>query len=146
MKTYFCHECSQKLGYLDSIPLTANLTGSQYQVGKFFKHTVSSITSDYISVFNSKDYDAYKNYVINTAASGSVQIDVKGRINVIFYAGQQTGYSVKDGNVIYPQLEGVKLVKTDARDEMHCYPIKMDTLNVVTCSVAGCHCNVIVEK
>jgi hypothetical protein len=39
------------------------------------------------SIFNTNDYDKFKNYIIDTIHSGSVEIDSCGRMNIVWIAG-----------------------------------------------------------
>jgi hypothetical protein len=109
MATYFCHECARASGRLPSLPPT--LTGSVYQVDKFLKHTRVPSVSDagVVSVFDNPDHDYILNYAITASVSGTLQIDDHGRENMIWIAGERTGWRYEDGRLVQPE-NAVKLV------------------------------------
>ena len=90
---------------------------------KFMKHRTTPSTSfSVVSVFSRPgDYEQYKNYIINAASSGSVEIDGKGRCNIIWYANETTGETHKQGRASQ-KVEYVKLVLLEDDSIIHAYP------------------------
>jgi len=121
MSDYYCHNCGIELGIIQPLDPATNLTGSVVTLQKFYKHTVTPSSGSIISVFDQPNYENYKNYIINTAASGSVERDDQGRINIVWSAGHQTGYTYDNG-VLQGPADGVKLVLHTDSDKIHAYP------------------------
>jgi hypothetical protein len=117
---YYCHECSVKVGYLQNINSELNFTGSSYQLRKFIKHTIPSESQEYYTVFNSQEYDEYRDGVINTMASGSVEI-LNGKKNVVLAAGKTIGIAYNNAQIQYP-VDAFKLVLYEDVNKMHLYP------------------------
>lgn len=117
---YYCHECSVKVGYIQNINSELNFTGSSYQLDKFLKHTLPSESTGYNTVFNSKEYDDYKYGVINTMASGSVEI-LNGKKNIVMAVGKTIGVAYQHGQIQYP-VDAFKLVLYEDENKMHLYP------------------------
>lgn len=109
------------MGYLQPVDSNINLTGSSYLLSKFYKHTLPPISNNLISVFDSSDYNDYRDYVLNTSASGSVEIDSKNRMNVVWVAGKHTGFTFQNG---IPQIpnDSVKVVLHSDENKIHAYP------------------------
>jgi len=92
--TYYCSDCAAKRGYLQVVDSTNDFTGSigSYLHNKFSKHTTIPIPGiGIVSIFNSSDYDTYKEYILDTSNSGSVEIDDQNRVNVVWVAHKQIG-------------------------------------------------------
>lgn len=121
MSTYYCHNCGILLGLLQPIDPITNLTGSVVTLQKFYKHTVPSSAPGIISTFEQPDYQTYKDYIVNSSASGSVERDDRGRVNIVWCAGRQTGFTYING-VLQSPTDGVKLVLHTDRARMHAYP------------------------
>lgn len=121
MSDYYCHSFGIKLGLLQPVDPSTNFTASVVTLQKFYKHTVPPSSGSVISVFDQPDYDIYKNYIINTSASGSVERDDQGRINIVWSAGQQTGYTYDNGVLLGP-TDGLKLVLHTNSNKIHAYP------------------------
>jgi hypothetical protein len=103
---------------------STDFTGSVgcYKFDKYSKHTsLPSATTGTVSVFDNSDYDTYKNYIIDTANSGSVEIDDMNRINLIWFANKNTGQSFIHG-CFDQNTDGIKLVLHDDNQKIHPYP------------------------
>jgi len=118
---YYCHECGVQLGLLQPFDPITNVTGSVYTLQEYHKHTLPPSSPKLISIFDKPDYDNYKNYIVDTSASGSVERDDQGRINIVWAAGHQTGFTYLNGNLLGP-TDGVKLVLHTSTGSIHAYP------------------------
>lgn len=136
MAKYYCHECGMKLGLL--IPPTSlpSLIGTSEQLVKFIKHTHPTGTYNINSVFSDPSYNKYSDYVVNTLVSGSVQIDDKGRLNVIWLAGEQTGFTFIDNQPSIP-TDAVLVAWHNNKFKIHAFPLNSYTLFSEVCSVCG---------
>jgi len=100
MSKYYCHKCAE---ILDLLPANTelNYTGSIVQLDKFIKHTMPTASYKINSVFQTNDYDQFKNYMVNSICSGSVEIDNLGRMNIVWVAGEKTNLTC---HIIYSLL------------------------------------------
>lgn len=103
-------------------PLTAdqNFTASLYQRQKHQKHTVEDERHGIQGVFAHADYDKYRHYIINTHASGAVEVRGHSK-SFVWFAGEHTGVTFVHG-VPTAQCDGVKLVLADNALKIHPYP------------------------
>jgi hypothetical protein len=132
MSKYFCHNCAVKLGI--SLPAeTEVLTGNEYQLEKFLKHTAPTVRYPLVSIFDHADFETYENYTISAAASGWVEEDDQGRINMAWYAGKNTGATYKNGMFILP-TDCVKVVFHNNVFKIHAFPNKQSDLITAKCS------------
>lgn len=115
---------------------TDNFTGSQYTLRKFLKHTMPHYGMDINSVFSTTDYDTYKDYMINTQESGSVEFDKDGRKNIVWVAGYQNGITYINGVPALPN-DAVKVVLPDDINKIHCYPTSSFAMSLQTCNDCG---------
>ena len=135
MNEYYCHKCAESLGFLPT-KIEMNYTGSLVQLDKFIKHTMPSTTYKINSIFNTNDYDKFKNYIIDTIHSGSVEIDSCGRMNIIWIAGEKTGATYINGSFLTDN-NSVKVVKSWDCNEIHCFPTSSADLEFKKCSNCG---------
>lgn len=136
MPKYYCHECSIKLKLLnDKYPIT-NFTGSSEQLEKFIKHTSPTQSYDINSIFNDKSYDNYRDYIVNTLASGSVEIDNQNRKNIIYCAGKNIGFTNISGSIQIP-TDAVKVVLYQNDYKVHSYPTGSAGFVNVLCDNCG---------
>ena len=133
MSEYYCHECAIKRGMLNNEIGDFNPTGTQYQLEKFYKHTVPTKHSDMVSFFDMSDNKKYKDYFLNTLASGSVEIDDKGRKNIVWVAEKEQGYRFTDGKITGD--DGVKVVLADDPEKIHAYPTGSADLSTKKCEI-----------
>lgn len=119
MSEYYCHACAVKNGAVQPT-VTTNLTGSNYQLEKFFKHTAPTGHHAINSVFSDKSYAKYRDYTISGSLSGGVEIDDQGRTNIIWYAGEEVGLT-HSGSFTIP-ASGVKIVLHHDDAKVHTYP------------------------
>lgn len=123
-KEYYCHECAISTGVIDTIEAEKlNLTGTSYQCGKFMKHTAPTGTFlEKNSIFVDPTYKNYRDNVITGSISGMVEIDERGRKNIIWHAGKVTGVMLVNGVYVAPE-DGVKIVLSENEEKIHAYPI-----------------------
>jgi hypothetical protein len=130
--TYYCHRCAAQLGYLATV-YTSGPLQSAYQLGKFVKHTVPGGDA---SVFESTASGPYGRYIVGAAASGLVELDDRGRRNIIYIAGQKTGFNYKDGALVGP-TDAVKVVLSSGGKKVHAFPVSAAALATKRCASCG---------
>jgi hypothetical protein len=122
MTTYFCHECARKYGHVSPVTPSSGLgPTTSYQLGKFIKHTVGTSGYNLNSVFNDPLWSTYQDYLVAGTASGCLQIDDKGRKNLIFFAGKETGLQYQSG-VFSASCSGVVVVCSEDAGKIHAFP------------------------
>jgi hypothetical protein len=131
----YCHQCTLDLGIVRAAS-PESLTGTQYQLGKFLKHTAPTGTYPVNSVFDNPAYEAYQSYVVSAASSGSALVRDDGRVNLLWLAGRQIGVRLEGGQVIAP-ADLVVLVLVDDQYHMHAYPEISSGLGVYDCDNCG---------
>jgi len=119
MSTYYCHECARRRGYLSGIE-TGNLMETGYQLEKYMKHICPASSEVIQSVFATASTSAYGSYVVNATLAGSVEIDDKGRANIIWAAGEKIGFLYEHGVLKHPE-HVVKVVLTTDSGRVHAY-------------------------
>ncbi len=135
MKTNYCLECTTTLGLVNpAVPIS--LTGTSYQLAKFIKHTAPTGTYPTNSVFDTTDYDAYRDYIVTTTVSGSSQIDGYGQVNLFWVAGRKIGATYQDGVFAFPD-DAVCVVLHDRDQHIHAYPIASSGFNTTVCAHCG---------
>lgn len=132
---YYCHECAIMNGILKPTEPTA-LTATQYQLEKYLKHTVPTSNYNFNTVFTGPASEMYRNYIVTAVASGHVQIDDRGRRNVVWVASQQTGIKYQNGTFV-GLTDAVKVVLHDVDNKIHGYPIHSSELGVAKCVICG---------
>lgn len=88
MATYYCHNCAAQLGYLRQVP-AGKVVASSYQLDKYLKHTLPSLSHELQSVFETPSTQTYRDYILDALAARSIEIDDHGSANVIWVAGAQ---------------------------------------------------------
>jgi len=115
---YYCNSCSIITNQLIHANPATNFTGSfnqRYtQESKFLKHTIPGYDIKnrlkVVSLFYNDSYSSYHNNIINTALSGSIEINNSGQKNVIWITNAPIGYAEKNGITIEQNHEAFKLV------------------------------------
>lgn len=129
--TRICHSCASVEGHMPGLP-SGSATGTNYQLDKFLKHTVPpSASTSVISVFSSGS--KYSNYIVNTMLSGAVEFDSLGRKNIVWYAGEHTGFVHVSGTVIAP-TDGIKVVLSSNAMKIHAFPTGTQELTLDRCA------------
>ena len=131
---YYCHEGAASRGMLPSIPTT--LVTNQYQLEKYLKHTNPASTAGMTGVFTAPGSEAYQKYVVTAVASGHVEIDSQGRMNIVWVASEQTGIAYKGGQLVGP-TKAVKVVLAQDSSTLHGFPISTAELKVGSCAQCG---------
>ena len=132
MSVFYCHGCGAEMGYLRK-PSTGGFLQSSYQLHKFMKHTIPSTVYDVASVFDDPSTQTYGDYMVNTLASGCVEIDDRNRRNIVWVAGKRVGMKFEKG-VPVSSGDAVKLVLSTDPQKVHAYPVSSTTLSTRSCS------------
>lgn len=98
-----------------------SLSGTQYQLDKFLKHTAPSGQYDMNSVFGDPTFAAYGRYTVTTLASGWVHVDERNRVCMAWYAGSGIGITYRNGAFSAP-ANCVQVVFHDDQFKVHAYP------------------------
>jgi hypothetical protein len=134
MSTYYCHKCGVSEGHI--VPdVPSNLTGEQCQLEKFIKHTAPTGTYKVNSVFSDPSYQKYADYIVNTSASGYLEIDDKQRKNLVWFASEKAGTKYVNG-VFKCDQSGVKVVHHDDGLKIHAFAYEVN-LGSKTCAKCG---------
>ena len=123
------------MGHL-SPAYTSQPLGTTYQLAKFIKHTVPDPGLPIQSVFESNSTQKYATYIVEASLSGSVEFDNKGRKNIIWAAGEPTGFQFKDGSLMRPQ-DAVKVVLSTETQRIHAFPQNSTTFTSGRCFKCG---------
>jgi len=113
-----------------------DFTGSidSYLHKKFKKHTeTSSVNDGVITVFHQNDYDSYSNYLVDTAASGSVEIDNQNRVNILLIGRESVGRLEIDG-IYQGNVGACKLVLHTKPEYVHGFPTSSADLHSKICT------------
>ena len=116
------------------IPVT--LKGTSYQLEKFIKHTAPTGVYSLNSVFSGPSYDQYHDYIITTTVSGSVQVDDRGRTNLLYFAGSGIGVTYENGRLSIP-ADTVVVVFHDNEWKIHAFPADSDSFQYSICQNCG---------
>ncbi len=136
MNKYYCHECAISLG-LYTPSESYNLTGTIYQLGKIMKHNQPTGTFPFLnSVYNDPTIQQYIDYHITGSLAGMLEIDQKGRKNIIWYAGREIGVIYENGNYLAP-ADGVKIVLSEDPLRIHHYAIAGNPNSIQYCINCG---------
>ncbi len=135
MESYLCHHCSVAKGHLQSVA-TGSILATTYQLGKYLKHSLPDPRYNVQSVFDSISTQQYTSYIVSSALSGSVQFDDQGRTNIIWVAGNPTGFEFRSGVLIQPQ-DAVKVVLSADTAKIHAFPQASTTFSAQKCSSCG---------
>jgi hypothetical protein len=136
MSEYYCHKCAAEQGLMNPL-FPADLVSNQYQLEKFIKHTAPVPSESLNSIFHDPSLTSYSNYVISTSGSGCLMIDNKGRKNVIWAAGKETGVTFEKGRIVWPN-DGVKVVFHNNEWKIHGFPFQAQPLFAKRCKRCGC--------
>ncbi len=135
MSEYYCHKCSGELGWMN-VQNPADLTGTEYQLAKFIKHTIPTYYGGSLSVFDDPAYSTYATYVGNTSGSGCLEIDDSGRKNLIWVAGKNTGFTYVNGIFRQPE-DAIRVVLYDNQLKIHAFPTNSYIVDTKRCHRCG---------
>lgn len=138
MNDYYCHKCALTLSPFSSIVEVdkQNLTGSSYQLSKFIKHTTPMSLFGRISVFNQPEYKNYRGYSVSASVSGSVEIDSRERMNIIWYAGRNVGVTYNNG-CFECDADTIKVVLSHDENKIHTFPVSSIIYDSKKCKMCG---------
>ncbi len=135
MKSYYCHACAASGGRLPGAE-SITVLGSTMQLDKYMKHTCPSSSEAIQSVFNAASTSMYRDYVVSALCAGSVEIDDRGRRNIIWAAGKDVGFQYEHGILRHPQ-SWVKVVLSSDDTRIHAYPQSSTDFAGGTCRTCG---------
>jgi len=129
---YYCRECAQKRNLL--YPPPEDPLASKYQVEKYLKHTIRDPAFSVQSVFATQSTQAYADYFVAALAPVAVEVDEKGRSNIIVAAGKTVGVQLNQGQLVGPPQDAVKVVLSSDPWRVHAYPAHSTTFTGAKCS------------
>jgi hypothetical protein len=133
---YLCNKCARSLGRL-RLAAPVALTVTSYQLGKYWKHTIPASKAAYNTVFTLPASSTYRDSLVETVAFGHLQIDDRGRQNLILLTPrQQTGIALQGGHVLGP-TDGVKVVRPHNDSLIHAFPMCSSELLFPKCAACG---------
>jgi len=97
------------------------LISTPYQLDKFAKHTILDPQLKLVSTFRSDSTGEYRDLVVSAVNAGSVEIDDRGRTNVICRATKPTGDLYRRGRPVQIQT-ALCVVLTSDTGEIHAFP------------------------
>lgn len=136
MNKYYCHDCAEINGTLRPPPDGHRLTENSYKLEKYIKHTIPSSCSGYKTVFTGVSSETYQNCIVTAVSSGHVQIDKKGRTNIVWVGSEYTGIALSGGAFV-GRTNAVKVVCHSDTNKIHGYPIFADELKLKKCLQCG---------
>jgi hypothetical protein len=128
---YYCHRCAVKRDYLNPPPTDPLAT--KFQLDAHRKHTTPGPGYPVQSVFTMLSTQAYDRYIVTTLAAGAVEVDEKGRVNVIWVAGKTVGFQFNLGQLVTPPQDAVKVVRPSDTGKVHAYPAHSTTFTGAKC-------------
>ncbi len=132
---YYCHRCADKY-HLVTRNLSAEPFGTPYKKQKFLKHTTPNTTYEIVSIFSDQSTQAYKGYVLSAAASGCVQVDSLGRVNMMWVADKPPGVTLVNGKFQASANVVILALPHDA-DRLHAIPWNIPELPCLKCQLCG---------
>jgi hypothetical protein len=97
------------------------------------KHTTPPTSGGIVSIFDDPSYSAYATYSVDTAVSGSVEVDDVNRTNIIWVASKSVGALFHRG-VLQGYVDAVKVVLPYDGTKVHAYPTSSIELRASTCT------------
>lgn len=123
-----------KRGFLYTLP--DNPLATQYQLGKYLKHTIPDPTDKLQSIFATASPRRYKDYIVDTLAAGAVEQDARGRLNIILAAGWEMGVRFEYGQPVAPQ-DAIKVVLSSEDGRVHSFTVESGPIRGATCPDCG---------
>jgi hypothetical protein len=135
MSKYTCIDCAiNQNSYNPAIP--KNLTGTQYQLEKYLKHTAPASLYSFNSVFIDPSMAAYRNYIVSAVSSGYVEVDNHHKLNIVWVASKDVGITYQN-SFFYCSNDAVKVVFHDNEYKIHAFSIPSSGLAARHCMVCG---------
>jgi hypothetical protein len=137
MSQYYCHQCAISNALVCPVS-PSSLTDTAYKLDKFIKHTAPSASAVYPinTVFDDPTYPTIESLVVNTAASGFLEVDDRGRKNLIWYAGSRIGVEHHNGVFVAP-TDGAKVVLSEDDTKVHAFSIGASPSRAEFCALCG---------
>ena len=135
MPKMFCHKCTLQLGIVHPAS-PASLTATDYQLGKFLKHTAPSSSYPINGIFDDPSYEQYESYVVSALSSGSALVLDDGGVSMLWAAGRDIGIKVEEGKAAIP-ADTVTVVLVDDEFHIHAYPDASSYFRVANCVSCG---------
>ena len=130
----YCHECAAQMGLMPNIP--TDLAMNPYQLDKIIKHTMPKSSAGTTGVYTWPGSANYHHYTVTAVASGYVEVDDKGRHNIVWVGSEQTGLEFKGGKFVGP-TNAVKVVCYQDSSDLHSLPVATAKLKVGGCLKCG---------
>lgn len=135
MATYYCGPCRLSLGYAPALPSGPLLQSGSQQV-KHAKHTVVDPSERLQSIFSDPSTATIRVEVENALSSGAMEMDDRGRINLLTWSGQGVGYRYEWGTQIEEQ-QITKVVLSSNAGQRHQFTETIARLGSQRCSICG---------
>jgi hypothetical protein len=137
MKKYICCGCADKLN-LKTSARTSDPLQSQYQVDKWYKHTIPSTSIGYQTLFDSRSSDYYAGVIYDAVDLGFVEDDDQSRLNILYCpsTGSRIGRAFARGQDLGPQ-DMVRVVKWSEEAGIHAMLDGSSDFSAARCSRCG---------
>jgi hypothetical protein len=130
----YCHPCGRARQRVYQPPTDPLATA--YQLGKYLKHTVVDPTFTVQSIFNSTSTQAYEHYVVEATTAGAVELDARGRWNLIVAAGKEVGVRYERGRPVAAE-DAIKAVLSSEDGRIHAFTIEVSPFRSIRCPDCG---------
>ena len=111
---------------------TGSLNSSVYQLEKYLKHTAPTSACIVNSIYDDPSWATYENYTVSAGASGWVEVDNQHRVNMVWYAGKNTGVTYKNGVYSMP-TNCIKVVLIHDAFKIHSFPLHQPEVITALC-------------
>src|SRR5262245_49370522 len=111
MSKFYCRDCQPKLDWSLDLPSTQALYQSDYQKGKYRKHTELSTGERLQSIFNDPSTTSIRQFVEDALLRGPMEIDDQNRVNFYATSTGPVGFLARWGVRVEKQ-DAVRVVKT----------------------------------
>ncbi len=126
----YCHVCAAANQLLPKPP--DDPLATQYQLGKYMKHTIPDPKYPVQSVFATASTQAYEHYLVSSLAAGAAVLDARGT-TFIWAAGKDIGFRLEQGQLIAPQ-DAIKVVLSTDPAKTHGYSVESSTFTGARCA------------
>ena len=135
MTTYYCFQCRTTLGYSRDLPSGALLV-TDYQKGRYEKHTVVSTSERLQSIFADPSTSAIRHYIKDALLTGAMEIDDQNRVNFYSTSTGTVGFRYEWGTLVESQ-DATKVVLSTSPERYHAFPENTARLSTATCAKCG---------
>jgi hypothetical protein len=130
----YCHMCAIKRQRVYRPP--SDPLATEYQLGKYLKHTVLDPAFAVQSIFISASTRAYEHYIVDAMTAGAVEEDARGRWNLIVPAGKEVGIRYEHGQPVAPE-DAIKAVLSSEDGRVHAFSVEFSSFQGVACLDCG---------